>query len=393
MNILHVFNEYLPKTEVWACELIRHCPDVTHFIIADYYANLDHFEHGVQILNRNKGIIRKKRAQNSRYDFPRNLFQPLLIIGDSLSASVPLSRLIEKNNIDIVHIHFGTTAVDRWSDLKNLTTKIVVSFYGWDYAKAIYYNPTYASIYNDIFQKVDLLLTEGQAGNARLQELGASENKIKSLPLGISIQDLSEKRNFKEDGILQLVQVASLSEKKGQLATIQAFQLALTTCDVPLKLTLVGDERDIYYAKDIKAMIEDQQLSDMITIIDWIDFANLNSFLDGYDVFIHPSQHAANGDCEGGAPVIILHAQSIGLPIISTRHCDIPEQVIHRQTGFLTAEGNIVDLADAIIQFANMHGATYQKMSTSAKEHMATHFDVVRIGNNLLEYYTELGMK
>jgi len=112
--------------------------------------------------------------------------------------------------------------------------------------------------------------------------------------------------------------------------------------------------------------------------------------LDRYDVFIHPSQHAVNGDCEGGAPVILLHAQSIGLPIISTRHCDIPEQVIDGKTGLLTDEGNIDDLANAIIQFANMPTETYHDMSFNAKEYMAKHFDVAQIGVTLKKYYDEL---
>ena len=33
---------------------------------------------------------------------------------------------------------------------------------------------------------------------------------------------------------------------------------------------------------------------------------------------------AADGDSEGGAPTILLEAQAIGTPIVTTRHADIP---------------------------------------------------------------------
>lgn len=390
MNILHVFNEYLPKTEVWAHELIRHCPDVNHFILADYYTNLDIYEQDVVLMNRKKGLLRKRRARQSQYDFPRNLFQPLLVLGDVLSSSDAIGELIKENGIDIIHIHFGTTAIERWDELKTLDTKIVISFYGWDYAKAIYYNPSYKNIYKDIFQKADLLITEGSAGRERLNELGADDSKIKTLPLGVASRHQLSNRVFQQEGGLRLVQVASLSEKKGQLITIQAFQKAIEHSTTSIHLTLVGDDRDIYYAQSIKQYIIDQQLGDSITLIDWIDFNRLDSFLIDYDVFIHPSQHATDGDCEGGAPVILLHAQANGLPVISTTHCDIPDQVIQNTTGFLVDEGNVAALSDAIMEFTNMSPDRYATMSDQARQHIENRFSISQIGNQLHTYYVDL---
>ncbi len=392
MNILHIFNEYLPKTEVWAYELIRHCPEVNHYVIADYYANVEDFEQGVHLLNRKKGLLRKKRAQASQYDFPRNLFQPLFVLSDTMSSSDSIGKLIGKHKIDIVHIHFGTTAIERWDELKTLQVKIVISFYGWDYAKAIYYNPSYKKTYRDIFEKAHLLITEGSAGRERLIDLGAEDSKIKSLALGVSSSKEISTKTFKSDSTLRLVQVASFSEKKGQLLTIQAFQKAREKHSTPssIQLTLVGDNRDIYYAQEVKQCVIDQNLSDSISILDWIDFEKLDSILKGFDVFIHPSQYAADGDCEGGAPVILLHAQANGLPIISTTHCDIPEQVIHSRTGILTDEGNVEALTDAILEFAEMSADQYTTMSQQAIEHITQQFNIIDTGKRLFAYYSDL---
>lgn len=38
---------------------------------------------------------------------------------------------------------------------------------------------------------------------------------------------------------------------------------------------------------------------------------------------------------EGGAPIALLDAQATGLPVLSTRHCDIPFEVEHERTGLL----------------------------------------------------------
>ena len=45
------------------------------------------------------------------------------------------------------------------------------------------------------------------------------------------------------------------------------------------------------------------------------------------DIFLHPSVTGQDGDNEGGAPVCIIEASAIGLPVISTFHADIPEVV------------------------------------------------------------------
>ena len=68
--------------------------------------------------------------------------------------------------------------------------------------------------------------------------------------------------------------------------------------------------------------------------------------MEGYHVFIQPSCYTATRDCEGGAPLVLLNAQATGMPVITTTHCDIPDEVIHNETGLLTAERDIEGLVD-----------------------------------------------
>jgi len=390
MNVLHVFNEYLPKTEVWAFELIQACTETSHYIYADYYANLQLYEQKVNLLNRKTGILKKRRAKRSQYDFPYNIFEPLVIAGSLFSKQSTIYTEVEKNNIDLIHVHFGTTAVEKWDELKALDIPFVISFYGWDYQKAIYYNPSYQDIYKSIFNKASLVITEGSHGKDQLIAMGAIAEKIKILPLGISITEKYYKQTFKKNGKLRLIQVASLSEKKGQKYTIEAFEKTLALYPGKLHLTLVGDDRDIYYAKTIKAYITDNGLLDHIDLLEWVDFKDLDTFLLDYDVFIHPSVHAADGDCEGGSPVILLHAQALGLPVISTTHCDIPEQVRDRQTGFLAKERDIEALSNYINYFIHIDADDYFELSKNCINFITKAFDVNKIGTQLKSYYVRL---
>ena len=98
-------------------------------------------------------------------------------------------------------------------------------------------------------------------------------------------------------------------------------------------------------------------------------------FLAGFDVFIHPSCHAPDGDHEA-TPVILLEAQATGLPVIATDHFDLPLEVIHGRTGLLAPENDPVALAGHIRRFYWMENAEYQMFSHNARQHVEAGFDV-----------------
>src|SRR5690606_39794503 len=48
-----------------------------------------------------------------------------------------------------------------------------------------------------------------------------------------------------------------------------------------------------------------------------------------HHVFLSPSITASDGDTEGGAPVGLIEMAATGMPVISSRHADIPEVIEH----------------------------------------------------------------
>ena len=98
-----------------------------------------------------------------------------------------------------------------------------------------------------------------------------------------------------------------------------------------------------------------------------IPYSTLHQLLKTYDVFLHPSCHSRQGDCEGGAPIVLLDAQATGLPIISTRHCDIPNIVADQVCGILCDENSISNLSFAIERFYKMNSEEYRSFSENAR--------------------------
>ena len=115
--------------------------------------------------------------------------------------------------------------------------------------------------------------------------------------------------------------------------------------------------------------------------------------MSNYHVFIHPSCYAANRDCEGGAPIVILDAEATGMPVIATTHCDIPEEVLHNVTGLLSAEKDVSALAESISTFYKMSNETYQQFSNAARKHVVEKFNIQVCANQLQAVYNKIVSK
>ncbi len=156
-----------------------------------------------------------------------------------------------------------------------------------------------------------------------------------------------------------------------------------------MHLTFVGSGvKEIY--DQLSEYITLHNLEKNITIIDEIDFNKLHQYISNFDVFIHPSCYSKDMDCEGGAPIVLLDAQACGLPIISTTHCDIPDEVVHDKTGLLTPEKDVQALTNSIKCFYNMDSEEYKNFSAAARSHVEENYSIKKNATSLKEVYTHL---
>ncbi len=69
--------------------------------------------------------------------------------------------------------------------------------------------------------------------------------------------------------------------------------------------------------------------------------------MQGADVFVLPSCTSPDGDMEG-TPTVLLEAQAMEIPVVSTRHADIPAIIEDGVTGLLIDEHAPEALAEAL---------------------------------------------
>lgn len=378
MNVMHLFGTYLPMTENWCYRLIKHLPDTQLYIVAEKPDN-----EGVFALSNSLCLIMPtaewpmaphpiiKTGAKLVCIFLRKLWMRLLIHFAGKSS--------------IIHAHFSYMG---WNYLQLAEMKkvpMVVSFYGYDYENLPNREAVWRGRYDEMFRRVSMFIAEGNAGRNKLIAMGCPEEKVEVVHLGVETSIIPYYRRKKQPGELRLVQVATFTSKKGHDITVNAFILAASRCP-GITLTLVGKDPEGIKGT-LQRTVREAGLDGQVEFIDGIDFKKLHTFLKPYHLFIHPSMYGKNGDSEGGAPVVLLDAQATGMPVLATTHCDIPEEVIHGETGILVEEGDFKSLAREIERFYRMNEAEYASYCENARRHIEKNYDSVDSGRRLREVY------
>jgi colanic acid/amylovoran biosynthesis glycosyltransferase len=383
MRVLNCFDKYLNSTMNWAYNAIAHTPDTQPMIAAP--------------------LIVKNQFYDKRFTYFLSEWQ-WEFPDDEWSVSwqqrgaarffrnrywKKVFEKLEKEPPAIIHAHFAPVGCEVMDLVGKKGLPLIVSFYGADYERLPYKWSSFRLKYQRLFEQSKLLLCEGEHGASILAGMGCPESKIRVAPLGIEIENIPFHVREKLPNRLLLLQAATIVEKKGHMITLEALRLALHTCP-GIHLTIVGEPVNINLVKTMRRYIAENRLENKVAWLDFVDTRQFHQFLQKFDVFIHPSCYAADRDCEGGAPVVLLDAQATGLPVIATTHCDIPSEVLHERTGLLAPERDAATLAAHIERFYRMDNAEYQKFARNARSHVEQNFDVKKTAQKLRNLYAQI---
>ncbi len=384
LKTLQLFDFYLPSTLSWVEQLLAHLPATQVEVAAPwivqgpYFNPLFHYHP----FPPQRWLLPKVESE---FAHPRWL---RLFIATQRYVPTYAAWLyfhLKNNPPDVLHAHFGPIGCLYLPLAKRLNRPLVVSFYGFDYTKLPNLRPIYLEKYRRLFADAARVIAASEVGRERLIALGCPADKLAVVPPSPRLEHFPFQKREKKSGQLHLLQVASFTAKKGHLDTLEAFRMALTHCP-DLQLTLVGERVNAALVQEVQQFIQAHQLEQRVIWLDFVDHRQLAAFFGGFDVFIHPSCHAPDGDHED-TPVLILEAQATGLPVISTLHFNIPAAVQHGRTGLLATEHDFLALSQYIERFYWMENTEYQAFSAAARQHVAANFDVKNAALHLAELY------
>ena len=376
----HIINTFLFKTGSWIYSQIQFQPCYPSIILSLELENQEQFPYDKIFSLQN---LSKRRQYWER------------IIRKSATHYYPyFYHVSREEGVQLLHAHFGTVGLNNLSLARSLGVPLITSFYGADMSMKLDNGLELSQKYKELFKSGTLFLVEGPAAKQQLLLLGCPQEKIKVYRLGVDVG--SNCRQAPQNPIsdkIRVLMAATFTEKKGMSYGIEAFCQAAQEND-RLHLTVVGDARstkpeEFKIKENLHQIVHRYQMSERVNFLGFIKLKQLDELAHQHNIFLHPSVTAKNGDNEGGSPVVITEMQAAGLPVIASRHCDIPQAVIDQETGFLAEERDVTQLKSSLLQLAD-DPQLRLRMGRQAIAHIRDQFDARKQGILLGKIYQEI---
>lgn len=381
-SIGHFYPVWLPITMTWLFEQIRQ--------ISAYHNNLVLCE---KTENRQLFDLAGIRSFDEQPAFIR-LYQRLKR-KTNLTADLDFfQKKLTGHGSQLLHSHFGHIGVRGAKIAGSLKIPHFVSFYGMDVHQIPRSDKSWIPRYLQMFGATDKILCEGRFMADSIIALGAPADKVTVHALGINLNRVgfcpAEWSPGQSDRPLKVLIAASFRLKKGIPDALMA--LSALSKEHPVEIHIIGDSGSDETSKLEKKRILDtlrtQNLMDITRHYGYADHAKMLEIARDCHIYLQPSKHAPDGDCEGGAPVSLIEMAASGKIVVSTRHCDIPGVIEHGKTGFLAEEGDIRDLTRKL-QEAVAAASEWQKMQLAARKHIESAFDAAKQSKKLAGLYSE----
>jgi len=270
----------------------------------------------------------------------------------------------------VAYVEYGNNATLAYESLNILKIPFIVHFHGRDATELFQYDDYKNEIAN-VFDSAKFILTPSTYIKNRLLLAGCPQVKLKVVFNGINIDlfnSIIENEIIKKTKYPSIIHVGRLVEKKNPIALVEAFRLVLKEFD-NARLTIIGDGP---LKHDMIHYIKKMNILDSITICGSMSYDDVLRKLYTNWIYAQHSVTSSSGD-EEGMPVSIMEAMAFGLPVVSTRHSGIPEQVINQRTGFLVDQYDFEGMSKSIIKLIS-DSKLREKMGESGMKRVKNKF-------------------
>ena len=272
----------------------------------------------------------------------------------------------------LIHAHFGNDGVAAIPIKRKLGVPLITSFYGYDLSDKL---ETLRPYYKSLKNEGDLFIALSRDMKKYLIKIGFPESKIVIHHLGVQCKELEAVNKGtcnNRNGFIFLT-VARFSERKGIQDTIQAFYNIVSKYP-DAKLRIVGNGP---YKYELVKLVDSLQLNKSITFIDNFQTPDPRKTvleeMANCDVFMLTSYLTSTGSKEG-TPIVLMEAQALGKPCISTFHAGIPEVVKDGITGYLVKERDVPAITNAMTTFIN-NSEIVNDLGNNGKLHINNEFN------------------
>ena len=285
---------------------------------------------------------------------------------------------LKQLNCTLAHVHFGIDATDFWPSIKAAGLPMVVTLHGADInIYRWWWELGHSGLRRRIYPRRLLAMARdpavsfiavSEAIKLRAIEYGIPQEKITVSYIGVDTDRFQPGNTPIEERAKRILFVGRMVEKKAPLLLIRAF--ADVKKQFPeAELVMIGTGPLLNEAKQLA---RDLQLQ--IEFLGAKNSSSVKSELDKVQLLCLPSVTAANGDAEGFG-IVLLEAQSCGIPVISSALGGSEEGILDGVTGHKFPENSAQELTSLILKtLGNIEKLRF--MSNASTTHMRKNFKI-----------------
>lgn len=289
-----------------------------------------------------------------------------------------LARGLKRHDCILLHAHYGWNGRRVLDVAARVKIPLVTTFYGRDLA------PDLAARhdYEPLFSRGALFFCEGPAMARSLEGLGCPPDKVRVVKIGIDLECFPFRPRPRSEPLI-ILQIARFVEKKGVDLSIRAYAAARPHLG-PSELWLIGDG---VLGAELKSRSESLGISSSTRFFGMLSHAECQQMIDRAHVCIQPSRTAANGDTEGGAPTVLIEMQAAGIPVVATKHADIPAVVAEPEA--LVDEEDVAGLAEQLTRLARLPEDEWSALALKGRRLVEREHDARRVAERVYTLYSE----
>ena len=309
-------------------------------------------------------------------DYPLFEYQPY----ESALAS-KIVDVVKYEKLDLLHVHYAiphaSAALMARSILasQNISIPFITTLHGTDIT-LVGRDPSFLPVIKYSLENSDEVTSVSESLKKDTQLIFALRKEIRVIPNFINLEeyaitgDKCQRHPYAPSGERIMIHVSNFRKVKRVEDVLRVFDRVRK--QLPCKLILVGDGPE-------RGTIEKlcRELNTCGDIISLGKIADPKEVLSISDLFVLPSETESFG-------LAALEAMAMKIPVISTNTGGLPELNVHGSTGYLSAVGDVEDMAKNAI--AILSDEKKLKTFKEAAYKRAAQFDI----NNILGQYEQL---
>lgn len=257
-----------------------------------------------------------------------------------IKASLKLAKIIDDNDIDILHIHHGMDL--QLSVLSKILSKKKPKL---AYSRHMIITSSKKDIYHKFFyNRIDVFLPVANFVGKQIEKfISVPKKNIKviypgSIEIKCSKTDIDEaKKKFNIDRF-SLILVGRILEKKGQHLAVEAIKI-LKDKGYKIKLYIIGGANDIDYKKKIQEFVINNNLQQDIIFIEFV--VNIQKYVHAFDAALLTTYEETFG-------MVLPEAMLAHVPVIASNAGGPLEIIVDGESGLLFKTKDSNDLANKI---------------------------------------------